>query len=105
VILPEGCVVGSGTRIGHYFTGRLHVVISHDVDISDFVFMGPGAVIGSEVILEVGVFVGTGAIIKAGSRIGANSVIGAGAVVIDNVPPGVTVAGVPARVIKTVGRE
>jgi len=104
-ILPEGCVLGSGTRIGDFFTARLHVVISHDVAIRDFVFIGPGTVVGSNVTLEDGAFVGAGATIMAGKTIGSNSIVGAGALVIDNVPPGVTVAGVPARVIKPVGRD
>ncbi len=104
-IMPEGCVLGSGTKIGGFFTGRLHVVISHDVDIRDFVFMGPGTVVGSEVTLEDGVFVGAGATIMAGKKIGANSLVGAGALVVDDVPVGVTVAGVPARVIKSGGRD
>ena len=104
-ILPEGCVLGSGTRIGDFFTGRLHVVISHDVEIRDFVFMGPGTVVGSEVTLEDGAFIGAGATIMAGKTVGANSVVGAGALVNNDVPPGVTVAGVPARVVKQVGRD
>lgn len=104
-ILPEGCVIGSGTSIGAYFTGRLHVVISHDVSIGEFVFMGPGSVVGSDVIIEDGVFVGAGATIMPGRRIGAQSMVGAGALVAEDVPPGVTVVGVPARIIKKTGRD
>jgi sugar O-acyltransferase (sialic acid O-acetyltransferase NeuD family) len=104
-ILPEGAVLGSGTRIGDFFTGRLHVVISHDVEIRDFVFIGPGAVLGSETTIEDGVLIGAGATIIAGRTVGAGSVVGAGAVVVENVPANVTVAGVPARVVSSGGRE
>ena len=58
--LPEGCVVGSGSVIGHYLTARLHVVISHDVHIEDFVFIGPGTVIGSAAHIECGAMLGAG---------------------------------------------
>lgn len=48
------------------------------------------------------VFIGTRAIILKGSTIGDNSVIGAGAVVKGNFPSGVTIAGNPARVIRSI---
>ncbi len=47
------------------------------------------------------VWIGTGAIILPGITIGDNSVIGAGSVVNNDVPENTVVAGVPARVIRT----
>ncbi len=44
--------------------------------------------------------IGSGATILCGVEIGAGSLVGAGAVVTRNVPPGVVVAGNPARVIR-----
>lgn len=51
--------------------------------------------------IEDGVFVGAGAVIRNGSpdrrlKIGAGAVIGMGAVVLKDVPAGVTVKGCPA---------
>jgi acetyltransferase-like isoleucine patch superfamily enzyme len=43
--------------------------------------------------------VGAGAVIRQGIQIGDGAVVGAGAVVVKDVPPGVTVVGVPARVL------
>lgn len=48
------------------------------------------------------VFVGLGATLLPGVEIGPDSVVAAGAVVTKTVPPGVVVAGVPARTICTV---
>lgn len=104
-ILPEGCVVGSGTRIGRQLAARLHVVISHDVTIADFVFIGAGAVLGSGVQVESGAFIGAGATVMAGCRIGVHSVIGAGALVAEDVPANVTLAGVRGRVVRPSGRD
>jgi acetyltransferase-like isoleucine patch superfamily enzyme len=41
--------------------------------------------------------VGIGAIIREGITIGAGALVAAGAVVVEEVPPGARVAGVPAR--------
>ena len=46
-----------------------------------------------------GVLIGAGAKVLGNVRIGEGATIGAGSVVLDDVPPHVTVAGVPARVI------
>jgi acetyltransferase-like isoleucine patch superfamily enzyme len=47
--------------------------------------------------------IGSGAVILPGVEIGEGAVIGAGAVVTRDVAPGEVVAGVPARVLRTVG--
>lgn len=47
-----------------------------------------------------GASIGSGAVILCGVTIGANAMIGAGAVVTRDVPPGATVAGNPARILR-----
>lgn len=51
------------------------------------------------VVIEDDVFVGTQALILKGVRIGRGAVVGACAVVTKSVPPGVIVAGNPARIV------
>lgn len=55
--------------------------------------------------IEVGnnVFIGNSSIILPGAKIGNNCIIGAGSVVKGEVPSNSVVAGVPARVIRTIG--
>ena len=55
-----------------------------------------------EVTIERNAYIGAGAIILPGVTIGDYSIVAAGAVVTRDVPPRTVVAGVPAKVIKTV---
>lgn len=50
-----------------------------------------------------GVLIGAGAIVLGNIRVGECARIGAGSVVVKEVPPRVTVAGVPARIIGEAG--
>jgi len=73
--------------------------------------IGAGAVLAgileppsrTPVIVEDDALVGANAVVLEGARIGRGSVVAAGAIVISDVPPGVVVAGVPARIIKKSG--
>jgi acetyltransferase-like isoleucine patch superfamily enzyme len=58
------------------------------------VFVGGRAQIGSDVIIH------PHATILPGKKIGDGAVIGAGAVVMSDVPPGVTMIGNPAKVFR-----
>lgn len=58
-------------------------------------------VAGHEVVVEDGVWIGMSALILPGVRLGAGCIVGAGAVVTSNVPPDVLVAGIPAKVIRS----
>jgi acetyltransferase-like isoleucine patch superfamily enzyme len=55
------------------------------------------------VVIEDGVFLGQGCAILKGVTIGKRAIVGANAVVTKDVPPFTVVAGVPARVIRTIG--
>lgn len=57
------------------------------------------------IVVEDDVWIGAGAIITDGVRIGRGAVVAAGAVVTKDVPPHTVVAGVPARVIKTIAGD
>lgn len=85
-----------GVDIGRHVIVNLHCTIGHDAVLRDFVTLHPGVHVSGEVKLETGVEVGAGAVVLPGVVVGAGATVGAGAVVTRDLPPGVTVAGVPA---------
>lgn len=97
-------------RIGKYSNIQdnavLHVADEHPCIIEDFVTVGHGAIIhGAHV--EDHVLIGMGAVILNGARIGRGSIVAAGAVVRENqqIDPNSLVAGVPAKVIRTLENQ
>lgn len=91
------CTLTSNIRIGAHFHCNLHSYVEHDCCIGDFVTFGPGVCCNGAVTIEDGAYIGSGAMIRQGTRIGAGAIVGMGAVVVNDVPPGATVAGNPAR--------
>jgi len=97
--LAPGSIVTRSVRIGRHCILNVKASVSHDCILGDYVNVNPGATICGNVTVGEGAYIGAGATIKDKVSIGAWSVVGAGATVVRNVPPRVTVVGVPARVI------
>jgi acetyltransferase-like isoleucine patch superfamily enzyme len=55
-----------------------------------------------ETFIKSGASVGSSSTIMCGITVGENAIVGAGAVVTKDVPPNTIVAGVPAKVIRTI---
>lgn len=89
-------------RIGSHCSITANVnLITHDGGCWVFRENAPHLDIIAPIVLGDNVYVGIGATILPGVTIGSNVVIGAAAVVTRDIPSDVVVAGVPARVIKT----
>ena len=97
--IPLGCTIGGGLLLPH----PNGVVIHPDAQI------GPNCLIFQQVTLGGGrggaprlagqVDVGAGAKLFGAITIGAHARVGANAVVLQDVPPGATAVGVPARLL------
>lgn len=102
-MIAAGAVLNPSTILGKCVIVNTSASIDHDCVIQDGAHVGPGVTIAGHVEIGGGAWIGIGATVIARKRIGAGAIVGAGSVVIDDVPEGVVVMGVPARVTRDVG--
>lgn len=101
-VINIGAVIGEGTMID------MGAVLGGRAMVGKRCHIGAGAVLAgvveppsaTPVVVEDNVLIGANAVVIEGMRIGEGSVVAAGSVVIEDVAPGMVVAGVPARVVK-----
>lgn len=101
-VINIGAVIGEGTMID------MGAVLGGRATVGKRCHIGAGAVLAgvveppsaTPVVVEDNVLIGANAVVIEGVRIGEGSVVAAGSVVIEDVAPGMVVAGVPARVVK-----
>ena len=103
ISLPASAQIGRGLYIGHFGS----IILHSDVKVGEDCSIGPGVLIGTRGLGKEGipiignhVYIGVGAKILGGIKIGNNVKIGANAVVLSDVPDGVTVAGIPAKIVE-----
>jgi len=119
--------IQKGARIGRRVKVSSHSFICEGVEIEDDVFVGHGVVFINDrypravtesghlqtetdwhvvrTTVRRGASIGSGSTILCGVEIGEGAMVGAGSVVTKNVPPGVIVAGNPARILRSIAKE
>lgn len=98
VMIMGGVVVNVGADIGNNVILNTSCKVDHHCVVGAHAHIAPGATLAGAVTVGEETLVGAGAVILPGIRIGSRSIVAAGAVVTRDVPDGVTVAGVPARI-------
>lgn len=103
-VINIGAVIGEGTMID------MGAVLGGRATVGKHSHIGAGAVLAgvvepasaTPVIVEDDVLVGANAVVIEGVHVGKGAVVAAGAIVTQDVPENTVVAGVPAKVIKTI---
>ena len=103
--IHPGATLGAGILIDH----GMGVIIGETAVIGDRITIYHGTTLGGtgnekgvkrHPTVGNNVIIGSGAKVLGNINIGSNSKIGANAVVLNDVPEGTTVVGVPAKVVK-----
>ena len=100
VFVGPGVVLVSGTRVSDDVIVNTGATVDHDSVLLAAAHIAPGVHTGGRVTIGEESLIGVGASLSAGVSVGSRSVVGAGSVVLDDVPPQVVVAGVPARLLR-----
>lgn len=108
------CLIENDVVVGDRVTIKSGVQLWDGLRVGDDVFIGPNVTFTNDKYpksrntnfalamtrIEAGASIGGGATLLPGVRIGTGATVGAGAVVAKDVPPGATVVGNPAKIIK-----
>jgi sugar O-acyltransferase (sialic acid O-acetyltransferase NeuD family) len=97
VLVVAGAVINIGARLDEGVIVNTGATVDHDCVIEAGAHICPGAHLAGNVAVGRRAWVGIGASVRQGVKIGAGATIGAGAVVIHDIPAGVTAVGAPAR--------
>ncbi|MBN1764834.1 MAG: hypothetical protein JW860_06215 [Sedimentisphaerales bacterium] len=88
----SGAIINTGAQLDH-----------HDV-VQEGALVAPAVVAAGNVTIGYCAYVWARSVIINKKQIGKDTIIGAGAVIINDVPDGATVVGVPGKIIKLYGR-
>ncbi len=112
-VIMMGAVINIGAIVGEGSMIDMGAILGGRAIVGKHCHIGAGTVLAgvvepasaTPVIVEDNVLIGANAVVIEGCRIGKGSVVAAGAVVINDVPENVMVAGCPAKIIKKIDEK
>lgn len=96
-VVFAGAVIQPDAVLGAHVIVNTGATVDHDCWVEDFAHLAPGVHLAGGVHIAHGAFLGIGAVVIPSRTVGRGTVVGAGGVVVEDLPDGVTAAGVPAR--------
>jgi sugar O-acyltransferase (sialic acid O-acetyltransferase NeuD family) len=112
-VVPAGCTVGAGSillshvsltadvMVGRHAILMPQVVLTHDNRIDDYATICAGVTLGGNVRVGRAAYLGMNAAVRQEVGVGEYATLGMGSVLLRDLPPGRTWAGVPARDLGT----
>ncbi|MBW2092020.1 MAG: acetyltransferase, partial [Deltaproteobacteria bacterium] len=95
--IMAGAIIGPEVKIGKQCIVNANASVDHECVLGDGVEISPGATLCGMISVGENAMISAGATVLPLIKIGSDAVVGAGAVVTKDVPPGITVAGLPAK--------
>ncbi len=99
VVICPGAILSVDIEIGDFAMVNLNCTIGHDASLGPWTSLSAQCDITGHVRVADRVFMGSRASVIPEKSVGSRAVVGAGAVVVRDVPPDVTVVGIPARIL------
>jgi sugar O-acyltransferase (sialic acid O-acetyltransferase NeuD family) len=96
-IVLGGCVLTADITVGRHVVLMPHVTLTHDDIVADYATLCASVTLGGFVHVGQRSYLGMSSSVRERVRIGADAIVGMGGVVLNDVVPGTTVVGVPAR--------
>ncbi|MEM9227302.1 MAG: acetyltransferase [Verrucomicrobiota bacterium] len=105
VEIGAGTYIGAGTvvsiraRLGMHTLVNLNVTVGHDAVVGDYAQLCPGARVNGCCQVGAEALIGSNAVIEPGKSVGSGATLAACSFATDDVQPGETALGIPARAI------
>jgi len=96
-IVFAGAIISTNARLGRHVHVNHKALLAHGVQVGDFSTIAPCAAVAGDARIGAGCWIGMHAGVREGTIVSHGVTVGMGAMVVRDMPPNVSVIGVPAR--------